>query len=274
MILILLYASELTFVLFEVLSSDIQSKAIHQARCLVAFMWSGYLNFWHNLSFRNLENIPRTGGVMLVWYHGPIPVDYFGLIAKVFSRDHRMVFSVVDKCLHMIPGLSRVQRHLQCESFSRVECASKLMDGAIIGVAPGGSREALFDDSYEVLWENRVGFAKVASFTQSPIIPIFSENIRNAYRTMETGRSFWRWVFEVTKLPLIPVYGGFPVEIVTHVGDPITAKVGETAEQLQMRVRLEMLKLMKKNQRSEVIEDYGFIKTFSRKMSDTIIQSI
>ena len=181
---------------------------------------------------------------MLIWYHGPMPVDYFGLIAKVFTRDHRMVFSVVDRCLHMIPGLSRVKRHLQCGSFSRVECATRLLSGDLIGISPGGSREALFDDSFEVSWGNRIGFAKIAAFTKSPIIPIFSENIRTAYRTMETGRTFWRWIFEKTKLPLVPLYGGFPVDIVTHVGKPLIVKEGETPKQLQERVRIEMKKLI------------------------------
>jgi len=172
------------------------------------------------------------------------------LIAKVFSRDQRMVFSVVDKCLHMIPGLSRVQQHLKCSSFSRVECATRLLCGDLVGISPGGSREALFDDSYKVPWGNRIGFAKIAAFTKSPIIPIFSENIRTAYRTMETGRPFWRWIYERTKLPLVPLYGGFPVDIVTHVGKPLVVKDGETPKQLQERLRMEMKKLIKTCQTS------------------------
>lgn len=42
-------------------------------------------------------------------------------------------------------------------------CASILKDGNCLAIAPGGVYEAQFgNSSYELLWKNRVGFAKVA----------------------------------------------------------------------------------------------------------------
>ena len=75
---------------------------------LVAEMWIGYLKLCHNHSVIGLENIPSDGPGMLlnlkyvamfitiqmisgliVWYHGPVPVDYMGLVAKIYKDKKR-----------------------------------------------------------------------------------------------------------------------------------------------------------------------------------------
>ena len=82
-------------------------------------------------------------------------------------------------------------------------------------------REAFFSDNYRIVWENRVGFARVAVdskvvscciihyvkayvlFTEvflgsntfllllilQPVIPIFTQNCREAFRSVSWGRS-------------------------------------------------------------------------------------
>ena len=37
-----------------------------------------------------------------------------------------------------------------------------LKSNQMVIIAPGGTREALFSHDYNILWEKRVGFAKVA----------------------------------------------------------------------------------------------------------------
>jgi hypothetical protein len=42
-------------------------------------------------------------------------------------------------------------------------CSSILNEGNLLAIAPGGVYEAQFGtENYELLWRNRVGFAKVA----------------------------------------------------------------------------------------------------------------
>ena len=92
-----------------------------------------------------------------------------------------------------------------------------------------------------------MGFAKVAHFTGIPIIPVYTENIRLAYRTMQSGNSLFRSIFEATKLPFVPFYGGFPVELVTHVGKPIILEEGESMLQLHQRVQTSMRTIIDEN---------------------------
>ena len=50
---------------------------------------------------------------LLVWYHGPVPVDYMGLVARLLRDSGRRVVSVVDRCLDLLPGLDMVREHMR-----------------------------------------------------------------------------------------------------------------------------------------------------------------
>jgi len=234
----LIYLSEFLLLLLSPLHT------VKGALKYIAMLWTSYLSLWHNHSIVGIHNIPTKGPGLIVWYHGPIPVDYIGLVARIYLETNRRVYSVVDRCLNMMPCLDMFRTHMRVGAFSKVKIAGLLEEGELVGVAPGGGRECLFDSNCSVMWNNRTGFAKVAGLTQVPIIPVYTENIRLAYKTMNTGASLYRSFFELTKLPVIPVYGGFPVQLTTHVGNPIFVKEGESPLELQSRVRLEVKKMI------------------------------
>lgn len=129
--------------------------------------------------------------------------------------------------------------------------------GEYLGIAPGGAFESLFGDSnYPVLWGQRAGFARVAIKANKPIIPVFTENIRENTLTlagrMSVGRSnkvfFWHFLYRLflrgmweslyksTKMPVVPMYGLFPVKLKTHIGAPIYPSPGVTPEELSKQV--------------------------------------
>lgn len=70
-----------------------------------------------------------------------------------------------------------------------------------------------------------------------PIIPIFTENVREAFRCMSFGRRYLLKLYLKTRLPFVPIYGGFPVKLRTHVGEPIPYDQNLTPEDLQLKVR-------------------------------------
>jgi len=226
-----------------------EGPAINRAVAIIANTWSSITTLYHNQTFEGLEHIPKDSAAILVWYHGPVPVDYFGLVAKIYKRDGRIINTIVDRCLPLLPGFENVQKYLKASAGGKGYCVDVLENGELLAVAPGGSREALFDECYSANWGERKGFAKVALLTGAPIIPIFTENIREAYCTMSTGRKIWRYLFEQTKLPLIPIYGGFPVNLTTHIGAPIRANRDETADQLKERVQAAMEEMIATYQR-------------------------
>lgn len=48
---------------------------------------------------------------------------------------------------------------------------------------------------------------------------------------------FFRWVYERFRLPIAPVYGGFPVKFRTFLGDPIPYDPSVNAAELSEKVR-------------------------------------
>ena len=82
----------------------------------------------------------------------------------------------------------------------------------------------------------------------APIIPIFTENIREAFDTISTGATLWKMGWEMTHKIAPPVLGGLPVRLTTHVGDQIKVRPGETAEQLKERVETAMKEMIAEHQ--------------------------
>lgn len=86
------------------------------------------------------------------------------------------------------------------------ECVSALKKGCLLAIAPGGVREALFsDETYNIIWGNRKGFAQVA--IDAKVVSMIDPRIeaRNANLLVLSSReSFFDYrVFGVTLLSII-----------------------------------------------------------------------
>jgi len=230
---------------------EAEAEVVNRARVILANFWDNFTNIYHGHQVFGLENIPSNSPVLLVWYHGPVPIDYFSLVAKLYIRDGKLVNSVVHKSLKRNPFWKVSEKLLKVTSNGRSYCVDQLENGETVGVAVGGAEEACFDFDYNTEWGSRTGFAHVALLAGVPIIPIFTENIREAYTTMRTGETIWRFIYETIKVPVIPLYGGLPVKLITHVGTPILLNEKETAEQLAKRVQTSMQGMISKHQNKE-----------------------
>ena len=69
-----------------------------------------------------------------------------------------------------------------------------------------------------------------------PVIPVFTQNVREAYKAFNHGftKSFWLWLHDSRKIRgFVPVYGGFPVKLRTFIGQAITFPKGTTVEEVK-----------------------------------------
>ncbi|KAK6015644.1 hypothetical protein OSTOST_18928, partial [Ostertagia ostertagi] len=184
-----------------------------------------------------IENVPDDGSALFIYYHGCLPLDVYYLIAKLVLHKNRSLHCVGDKFIFKIPGWNAICKVFSITAGTVEECTAQLQEGNLLCIAPGGRimeesvilyvagvREALFSDPnvYDILWGKRLGFARVVINSRTPVIPMFTENCRESFRTPVWGRSFFRWIYEKTKMPLCPIYGGFPVKMITHLGKPMT----------------------------------------------------
>ncbi|CAD6195190.1 unnamed protein product [Caenorhabditis auriculariae] len=222
------------------------------ARVAIASFWDGVGSVWHGYELHGLENVPDEGAALFIYYHGCLPLDVYYLISKLVIHKKRSLHCVGDKFIFKIPGWRPLCKMFSIMAGTVEECTAQLKDGHLLCIAPGGVREALFSDPnvYDILWGKRLGFAKVVIGSRAPVIPMFTENCRESFRTPEWGRTFFRWIYEKTKIPLCPIYGGFPVKMVTHLGKPLTFDYDNvTPEEVRRAIKREVRSLIREHQK-------------------------
>lgn len=256
LIIVLLYLSacivhihQLKHNIRELLSQP-NSDFAHKAQVAIAILWECHGRIWHGYEVEGLNNLPKDKRALVVYYHGAIPVDYYYLNAKYRILNKRIMRTIAANFLFKTPGLRAMMDVLQATPGTVKLIADLLNDEQIVSVSPGGIREAQFStEYYELLWNGHIGFAKAACLGKAPIIPVFTPNIREAYRTMPFFRSIFRKIYETTKLPLLSVYGGFPVKLKTIIGEPIPYDEKATPEEVAMKSAEALEALIKKHQR-------------------------
>jgi len=223
------------------------------AKKIVCWYWKLHSRLFHGHEIIGRENIPHSGPALIIYYHGALPLDYYYLVADIFYNRKRTVRSIVDKMLLSTPGFKSLLKTFECQSGTRESCAEILKNGHILGLSPGGMYEAqMGDNMYKVMWRARDGFARVVKSAGGdiPIIPVFTQNIREAYKSFNMGvsRPFWHWLHETTRLPLVPIYGGVPVKLRTFIGSAIVLPSTATVEQIRSRTIEAMENMIKTHQ--------------------------
>jgi len=199
-------------------------------RTVIATLWLVMGQLWFGYEVHGLDNLPPDGyGALLVYYHGALPVDYYFFLAWMTVHRQRTPLSVVDLFLFKIPGMGTILKMFRCTPGTVEGCSNDIIEGNLLGLAPGGVHEAQFSDhKYKVLWKNRVGFSKIALKAKAPVIPIFTRNIREAFRTVSTFRGIFIRIYNKIRFPCVPLYGGFPVKLQTFIGKPIEHDPSDT----------------------------------------------
>ncbi|KAB0791702.1 hypothetical protein PPYR_12883 [Photinus pyralis] len=256
MIAVLLYQSALIVTVYVIYCKilrkpyDLLTTTNNVASRAHRYTWYLHGRIWNGYEVQGLENIPDSGPALLIFYHGALPIDIYYLLVTVFFHKDRILHVVADYFLFKVPGLKTLLDCMGVIAGSQETCTKTLKDGNLLAIFPGGVYESQFSHEYNLLWKNRVGFAKVAINAKVPIIPVFTENVREAYRTLRTGRSFFEKIYNATKFPFTPIYGGFPVKLITHIGKPIPYDPELSPEQLKMKVANAIEELIAKHQRT------------------------
>ena len=220
-------------------------------RQILSAMWLVKGQLWFGYEVKGLENIPTEGPALLVYYHGALPIDYYYLVSHVTLKLERNLLSVVDLFLFKVPGLSSVLKAFNCTPGTVETCAEDLKEGNLLGISPGGVYEAQFSShqKYEILWKKRVGFAKISLMADAPIIPVFTRNVREAFRSVRIGMSFTKKLYNRIRFPCVPIYGGLPVKLTTFIGKPIYPAENETPESLREKCQLALETMVQNHQR-------------------------
>jgi len=120
-----------------------------------------------------VERIPR-GPALLVGNHGPLAIDTSVLIHALYRDTGRVVRGLGDRMVFKNPITGYLARVVGGVEGSPDNAQALLSANEWVLVYPGGARETLREpkERYQLSWQGRLGFVRVALRAQVPIVPI------------------------------------------------------------------------------------------------------
>ncbi len=182
---------------------------------------------FHRHDIEGVEHLPTRGGALLVMNHSLATYDGFILAAELYERTGRLATGLGDDLIFRVPWLGEQARMLGIEPANPGNGVKMLQAGHLVGVAPGGMREALRPSSerYNVRWDRRRGFVRLAIQTGAPIVLAAcpaADDMFTVYESGLTKLAYRRWRLP---LPLIRGWGPTllprPVRLVHRLLPPI-----------------------------------------------------
>ncbi|KAJ6662123.1 hypothetical protein lerEdw1_012588 [Lerista edwardsae] len=229
------------------IQGDTSSKLWDKAKQAIAYGVSSFGKIWHGYEVIGMENLLEGPG-LVIYYHGVFIIDYACFIATLYREKRRPCYSVSAPSLFWVPGIQLLVDLVGCGDRNKADCVEFLKKGHLLGIAPGGLREQNFSDNYSLVWGNRTGFAQVALEAKVPIFPMFTQNLREGYRSFGNTR-LTRWLYEHFRFLVLPAYGGFPVKFRTYIGKPILYDPNITAKELAEKTKTALENLINQHQK-------------------------
>jgi 1-acyl-sn-glycerol-3-phosphate acyltransferase len=134
--------------------------------------------YWFRAEVEGIENVPSTGGALLVSNHaGALPPDA-AMIAKAIKEEHahpRPVNITVEHFFKGYPGFSMLVSKIGCVPAHPANVHRLLYDEEqLVLVFPEGRKatEKLYKDRYRLRRFGRGGFVEAAMRAQAPIVPV------------------------------------------------------------------------------------------------------
>jgi 1-acyl-sn-glycerol-3-phosphate acyltransferase len=137
-----------------------------------------FYRYWFRCEVEGIENVPATGGALLVSNHsGALPPDA-PMIGKAIKEEHahpRPLNITVEHFFKGYPGFSMLLPKIGCVAAHPANVHRLLYDEEqLVLVFPEGRKgtEKLYKDRYRLRRFGRGGFVEAAMRAQAPIVPV------------------------------------------------------------------------------------------------------
>lgn len=191
------------------------------------------LRRYHRHSVNGLQSIPKDGRTLLVVSHSLATYDIALLFHAIYQDRGRLSRALIDKLFYKVPYLSEFMEATGSAEGSSDSAKRLLGCGEVVAVAPGGMNEALRPSSerYQIRWEKRKGFAKLAIETQSPVVLAVCPKADDMYEVYPNKLT--KWAYSTFKIPFFLARGvGYtpiprPVRLTHFLSEPIKPPVAK-----------------------------------------------
>jgi hypothetical protein len=131
-----------------------------------------------------IEHVPREGAVLLTGNHtiyGLLDIPMLGL--EIWEKTGRAVRGLGDHNHFALPVWRDLLRRIGAVRGTRAVCSRLFEAGEAVLVFPGGGREVMKHkhEEYELIWKERIGFARLAIQHQVPIVPFASVGVEDMF---------------------------------------------------------------------------------------------
>jgi 1-acyl-sn-glycerol-3-phosphate acyltransferase len=166
---------------------------------------------WFRVRMRGLENVPDTGGAMIVANHaGVLPIDVVMVQVGVHYEHprHRNLRLLGADLVYEVPLLAQLARKSGHALASPEQAHKLLTSGELVGVCPEGFKGTgkPFSERYQLRRFGRGGFAVSAIRAGVPIIPCAIVGAEEIYPMIGNAE----WLAQVLGLPYFPITPLFP----------------------------------------------------------------
>ena len=132
--------------------------------------WEAY----NSPEYTGLDNIPADGAVLLVGNHTTLGVlDAPMMVRHIYRERGRWFRGLAENAHYAVPGYRDLLRRAGAVRGTRANCRTLLANGQPVLVYPGGGREVAKrkGEKYQLIWKERLGFARLAIESGAPIVP-------------------------------------------------------------------------------------------------------
>ncbi|RNL81202.1 lysophospholipid acyltransferase family protein [Nocardioides marmorisolisilvae] len=165
---------------------------------------------WFRIEVRGVENIPSTGGALVVSNHsGTIPVDGLMTAVTIHDHAHRFLRPLGADLVFRMPVVSEIARKGGVTLACNEDAERMLKNGEIVGVWPEGFKGIgkPYSERYKLQRFGRGGFVSAAIRTGVPIVPTSVVGAEEIYPLVGNIPSLAR----LLGVPYIPITPFFPL---------------------------------------------------------------
>lgn len=185
------------------------------------------LREYHRHEVIGIEHIPEKGPLIIAVNHSLATYDIALLLCAIYEETGRIARPLADRLFFRVPFVSELVVKMGIVEGKHESAEKLLKEGELLSVAPGGMREALrpSDQRYQILWDKRKGFAKLAMKTGTPIVLGMCPKADDVFDVFRNPLS--KWAYRNFRIPLFLARGlgptplPRPVKLIHFLSPPI-----------------------------------------------------
>ncbi len=130
------------------------------------------------------EHVPGSGGMLIAGNHSIYGLELPIVPLDIWRQSGRYPRGLADRMHFSVPGWRDFLRNSGAVVGSRENCGRLLNAGEAVLVFPGGAREVAKrrNETYKLMWKERIGFARMAIEHQVPIVPLAVLGIEDMFK--------------------------------------------------------------------------------------------